>query len=158
MILYIYSYVVRNPFHSETRIDLKKISWEELSILINKVFFHGGEINITKASTQYNEAYSTLTYNDLDSYSLVCDERYGYLLGCSIFENDEYPEGSYLRLINKNEVLSEKIYTFAPFDDEWSARYVNQDIEIALKIFKEIYNHGYLSTESKQLFKDNLTS
>jgi len=60
MILYIYSYVVRNPFHSETRIDLKKISWEELSILINKVFFHGGEINITKANTQYNEAYSTL--------------------------------------------------------------------------------------------------
>ncbi|WP_228146200.1 pirin-like C-terminal cupin domain-containing protein [Acinetobacter sp. ANC 4648] len=27
--------------------------------------------------------------------------------------------------MNKNEILSEKIYTFAPFDDEWNALYVN---------------------------------
>ncbi|MDM1492700.1 hypothetical protein [Acinetobacter indicus] len=158
MISYVYSYVTRDPFHSETRVDVETVSWKDLATLINKVFFQGGEINIIKVDTQYNEEFSALVYRDLDSYSLVCDKRYGYLLGCSIYENHEYPKGGYLRLINKNEIQSDKIYTFAPYDDEWSARYVNQDIETALKIFKEIYNNGYLSTDSKKLFKDNFST
>lgn len=158
MISYLYSYVTRDPFHSTTRADVKTVSWKDLAILINKVFFQGGEINIIKADTQYNEEFSALVYHELDSYSLVCDKRYGYLLGCSIYKNQEYPKGSYLRLINKNEIHSDKIYTFAPYDDEWSARYVNQDIETALKIFKEIYNNGYLSSDSKKLFKDNFST
>ncbi len=158
MITYLYSYVIRYPFHSEIRIDVKTISWEDLVTLINKVFFQGGEINIVKADTQYNEEFSALTYHDLDNYSLVCDKRYGYLLGCSISENQEYPEGAYLSLINKNEIKSKKVYIFAPFEDEWEAQYINQDIKIALKIFKEIYENGYLSTDSKKLFRENCST
>jgi len=42
MISYVYSYVTRDPFHSETRVDVETVSWKDLATLINKVFFQGG--------------------------------------------------------------------------------------------------------------------
>lgn len=153
MIVYVCSYVLRNPFFSETRIDVKEIGWEKLSNIVKNVFSSGGSVTIHKTDADSSEEYGRLAYSDIDSYSMVCDSRYGYLFGCSISENEEYPEGNYLRLVNKKAKNPDEIYIFEPHEDEWKAKYVNQDLELALKIFKEIYKHGELSLESKIIFE-----
>lgn len=155
MILYVCDYVIRAPFQSETRVNLENISWEHLSGLIIEIFNRGGSLVIYKTEAEYREEYGALSYHEIDSYSMICDERYGYLIGCSISESKEYPEGTYLKLVNKNEMDLDKVYIFSPYDDEYNAKFVNQDINIALEIFKEIFHHGHLSSKLKSLFLDN---
>lgn len=149
MILYVCSYVVRTPFFSEKRIDLKEMGWEKLSNIIKNVFSFGGNVIIHKTDADYSEEFERLAYSDIDSYSMVCDSRYGYLFGCSISENEEYPEGTYLRLVNKIAKNPDEIYIFEPHEDEWKAKYVNHDLELALNFFKDIYEYGDLLKESK---------
>lgn len=149
MILYVCSYVVRTPFFSEKRIDLKEMGWEKLSNIIKNVFSFGGNVIIHKTDADYSEEFERLAYSDIDSYSMVCDSRYGYLFGCSISENEEYPEGTYLRLVNKIAKNPDEIYIFEPHEDEWKAKYINQDLELALNLFKDIYEYGDLLKESK---------
>lgn len=153
MILYVCSYVVRTPFFSEKRIDLKEMGWEKLSNIIKNVFYFGGSVIIHKTDADYSEEFERLAYSDIDSYSMVCDSRYGYLLGCSISENEEYPDGTYLRLVNRAAKNPDEIYIFEPHEDEWKAKYVNQDLELSLKLFKDIYEDGELSFESKIMFE-----
>lgn len=153
MILYVCSYVVRTPFFSEKRIDLKEMGWEKLSNIIKNVFYFGGSVIIHKTDADYSEESERLAYSDIDSYSMVCDSRYGYLLGCSISENEEYPAGTYLRLVNRAAKNPDEIYIFEPHEDEWKAKYVNQDLELSLKLFKDIYEYGELSFESKIMFE-----
>ncbi|MDN8233434.1 hypothetical protein QZK15_14260 [Acinetobacter baumannii] len=153
MILYVCSYVVRNPFFSEKRIDVKKMGWGKLSNIIKDIFSFGGSVIIHKTDADYSEESGRLAYDDIDSYSMVCDSRYGYLFGCSISENEEYPEGICLRLVNRKAKNPEEVYIFEPHEDEWQAKYVNQDLELALKLFKDIYEHGELSFESKTIFE-----
>ncbi|EGT90144.1 hypothetical protein ABNIH1_15731 [Acinetobacter baumannii ABNIH1] len=116
-------------------------------------FSFGGSVIIHKTDADYSEESGRLAYDDIDSYSMVCDSRYGYLFGCSISENEEYPEGIYLRLVNRKAKNPEEVYIFEPHEDEWQAKYVNQDLELALKLFKDIYEHGELSFESKTIFE-----
>lgn len=148
MILYVCSYVVRTPFFSEKRIDLKEMGWEKLSNIIKNVFYFGGSVIIHKTDADYSEESERLAYSDIDSYSMVCDPRYGYLLGCSISENEEYPAGTYLRLVNRAAKNPDEIYIFEPHEDEWKAKYVNQDLELALNLFKDIYEYGDLLEDS----------
>ncbi|MFC1397842.1 hypothetical protein [Acinetobacter lactucae] len=152
MILYVCSYVLRKPFFSEKRVDLKEIGWEKLSNIVKNVYSVGGSVIIHKTDANYSEDSGRLAYSDIDSYSMVCDSRYGYLFGCSISENEEYPEGTYLHLVNRKAKNPEEVYVFEPHEDEWQAKYVNQDLELALKLFKDIYEHGELSFESKIMF------
>ncbi len=42
---------------------------------------------------------------------------------------------------------------FEPHEDEWKAKYVNQDLELLLNLFKDIYQHGELSLDSKASFE-----
>ncbi|EPQ6133826.1 hypothetical protein, partial [Acinetobacter baumannii] len=112
MILYVCSYVVRNPFFSEKRIDVKKMGWGKLSNIIKDIFSFGGSVIIHKTDADYSEESGRLAYDDIDSYSMVCDSRYGYLFGCSISENEEYPEGIYLRLVNRKAKNPEEVYIF----------------------------------------------
>lgn len=149
MILYVCSYVVRTPFFSEKRIDLKEMGLEKLSNIIKNIFSFGGSVIIHKTDADYSEESERLAYSDIDSYSMVCDSRYGYLFGCSISENEEYPEGTYLRLVNKIAKNPDEIYIFEPHEDEWKAKYVNHDLELALNFFKDIYEYGDLLKESK---------
>lgn len=153
MILYVCTYVVRPPFFSEKRIDLKEVGWEKLSNIIKNVFYFGGSVIIHKTDADCSEESERLAYSDIDSYSMVCDSRYGYLLGCSISENEEYPAGTYLRLVNRAAKNPDEIYIFEPHEDEWKAKYVNQDLELSLKLFKDIYEDGELSFESKIMFE-----
>ena len=44
---------------------------------------------------------------------MVCDSRYGYLFGCSISENEEYPAGTYLRLVNRKTKSPEEVYVLS---------------------------------------------
>lgn len=153
MILYVCSYVLRNPFFSEKRIDIKEMGWEKLSNIVKNVFSFGGSVIIHKTDVDSSEEYGRLAYSDIDSYSMVCDSKYGYLFGCSISENENYPEGTYLRLVNKNAKNPDEIYIFEPHEDEWKAKYVNQDLELLLNLFKDIYQHGELSLDSKASFE-----
>lgn len=153
MILYVCSYLVRTPFFSETRIDVKEMGWEKLSNIVKNVFSFGGSVIIHKTDANYSEDSGRLAYSDIDSYSMICDPRYGYLFGCSISENEEYPAGTYLRLVNRGAKNSDEIYIFEPHEDEWKAKYVNQDLELSLKLFKDIYEYGELSFESKIMFE-----
>lgn len=153
MILYVCSYVVRNPFFSEKRIDVKEMGWEKLSNIVKSVYSVGGSVIIHKTDADYSEESGRLAYSDIDSYSMICDSRYGYLFGCSISENEEYPEGVYLRLVNKIAKNPDKFYIFEPHEDEWQAKYVNQDLELALNLFKHIYEYGELLFESKIMFE-----
>ncbi|ABS90158.1 hypothetical protein J7S89_03760 [Acinetobacter baumannii] len=148
MILYVCSYVLRKPFFSEKRVDLKEIGWEKLSNIVKKVFSCGGSIIIHKTDADYSEESERLVYSDINSYSMVCDSRYGYLFGCSISENEEYPAGTYLRLVNRKTKNPDEIYIFEPHEDEWKAKYVNQDLELALNLFKDIYEYGDLLEDS----------
>jgi len=153
MILYVCGYVVRTPFLSETRIDVKEMGWEKLSNIVKSVYSVGGSVIIHKTDADHSEESGRLVYSDIDSYSMICDSRYGYLFGCSISENEEYPEGIYLRLVNKIAKNPDKFYIFEPHEDEWQAKYVNQDLELALNLFKDIYEYGGLSLESKIMFE-----
>ncbi|MFV5516492.1 hypothetical protein [Acinetobacter gerneri] len=152
MIIYVCDYVIREPFITEHSLDIKQLGLEELLDIVKKVYTTGGSVLVRKTDAQISEEYGGLDYDDIDRYSMVCDPRYGYLLGCSIDQNEGFPNGTYLSLINKEEKDPEKNYVFDPYDDEWQAKYVNQDIKIALNVFKEIYDLGELSAESKKLF------
>ncbi|SSU24866.1 Uncharacterised protein [Acinetobacter baumannii] len=55
--------------------------------------------------------------------------------------------------MNRKAKNPEEVYIFEPHEDEWQAKYVNQDLELALKLFKDIYEHGELSFESKTIFE-----
>ena len=149
MILNVCSYVIRNPFLSESRIGVKEMGWEKLSNIVKNVYAVGGSVIIHKTDADYSEESGRLAYSDIDSYSMVCDSKYGYLFGCSISENKEYPTGIYLRLVNRKTKNPDEIYIFEPHEDEWKAKYVNQDLELALNLFKDIYEYGELSFKSK---------
>ncbi|ELW81904.1 hypothetical protein J576_2806 [Acinetobacter sp. 766875] len=129
------------------------MGWEKLSNIVKNVYAVGGSVIIHKTDADYSEESGRLAYSDIDSYSMVCDSKYGYLFGCSISENEEYPEGTYLRLVNRKAKDPEEVYVFEPYEDEWQAKYVNQDLELVLKLFKDIYEHGELSFEAKIIFK-----
>ncbi|EKU70299.1 hypothetical protein ACINWC136_1989 [Acinetobacter pittii] len=58
-----------------------------------------------------------------------------------------------MRLVNKNAKNPDEIYIFEPHEDEWKAKYVNQDLELLLNLFKDIYQHGELSLDSKASFE-----
>ncbi len=88
MILYVCSYVLRKPFFSEKRVDLKEIGWEKLSNIVKKVFSCGGSIIIHKTDADYSEESERLVYSDINSYSMVCDSRYGYLFGWALLHKD----------------------------------------------------------------------
>lgn len=147
MILYVCSYVVRDSIQRGDRIDIKEIGWFDLSKIIKEIFYSGGSISISKTITEYQDEYSTFCYKDLDYYYMICDKRYGYIFNFST-ENEE--KG--FSLFNKNDLGTQKNYTFQPYDDEYNSQYVHQDLELAIKIFKEIYEDGYISTDSKKLF------
>ncbi|MDM9639184.1 hypothetical protein [Acinetobacter nosocomialis] len=149
MILYVCSYVIRTPFLSESRIGVKEMGWEKLSNIVKNVYAVGGSVIIHKTDADYSEESGGLAYSDIDSYSMVCDSKYGYLFGCSISENKEYPTSIYLRLVNRKTKNPDEIYIFEPHEDEWKAKYVNQDLELALNLFKDIYEYGELSFKSK---------
>ncbi|MEQ1343761.1 hypothetical protein [Acinetobacter seifertii] len=153
MILYVCSYVITTPFLSETRIDLKEMGLEKLSNIVKNVYAVGGSVIIHKTDADYSEESGRLAYDDIDCYSMVCDSKYGYLFGCSISENEEYPEGTYLRLVNREAKNPNEIYIFESHEDEWEAEYVNQDLELVLNLFKDIYECGELSFESKIMFE-----
>ncbi|WP_168383289.1 hypothetical protein [Acinetobacter indicus] len=155
MIMFVCDYVVREPFRSELRINLKKMSWDYISGLILEIYKNGGSFIIYKTETEYQEEYSTYSYHDIDTYSLISDKKYGYILGCSISNCKEYPEGTYLKLINKDVHELDNVYIFSPYDDEYNSKFVNQDIDIALRIFKEIFTNGCLTPELLTLFVDN---
>ncbi|WP_151762413.1 hypothetical protein, partial [Acinetobacter seifertii] len=110
MILYVCSYVITTPFLSETRIDLKEMGLEKLSNIVKNVYAVGGSVIIHKTDADYSEESGRLAYDDIDCYSMVCDSKYGYLFGCSISENEEYPEGTYLRLLNREAKYPDKFY------------------------------------------------
>lgn len=45
-------------------------------------------------------------------------------------------------------------FTFLnPMKMNWKAKYVNQDLELLLNLFKDIYQHGELSLDSKASFE-----
>lgn len=132
-----------------TRIDVKEMGWEKLSNIVKSVYSVGGSVIIHKTDADYSVESGQLAYSDTDSYSMICDSRYGYLFGCSISENQEYPEGIYLRLVNRIAKNPDEIYIFGPHEDEWKAKYVNHDLELALNFFKDIYEYGDLLKESK---------
>lgn len=153
MILYVCSYVIRTPFLSESRIRVKEMGLEKLSNIVKNVYAVGGSVIIHKTDADYSEESGRLAYSDIDCYSMVCDSKYGYLFGCSISENEEYPEGTYLRLVNREAKYPDKFYIFESYEDEWQAKYVNQDLDLVLNLFKDIYEYGELSFESKIMFE-----
>ena len=148
MIIYFCDYTIRDPKQHGTRIDIKEIGWLALSTIIKDIFHLGGSINICKTRTEYSEEYLTCSYDDLDRYYMICDKKYGYTLG---FNTEE----SHFTLLNKNDVGTQKIYTFQHYDDEYNSQYVHQDLELATKIFKEIYDSGHISIDSKKLFEEH---
>lgn len=77
------------------------MGWEKLSNIVKNVYAVGGSVIIHKTDADYSEESGRLAYSDIDSYSMVCDSKYGYLFGCSISENKEYPTSIYLRLVNR---------------------------------------------------------
>lgn len=148
MIIYFCDYTIRDPKQHGTRIDIKEIGWLALSTIIKDIFHLGGSINICKTRTEYLDEYSTSSYDDLDRYYMISDKKYGYILG---FNTEE----SHFTLLNKNDFSTQEIYTFQPYDDEYQSQYVHQDLELATKIFKEIYDSGHISIDSKKLFKEH---
>ena len=148
MIMYLCDYTIRDPKQHGTRINIKEIGWLALSTIIKDIFHSGGSIRICKTRTEYLDEYLTFSYQDLDHYYMICDEKHGYILG---FNTEE----GLFTLLNKNNAGTQKIYTFHPYDDEYDFQYVHQDLELATKIFKEIYDSGHISIDSKKLFKEH---
>lgn len=148
--IYLLNYSIYKPFVGNYHLDVHSLGWNYIKSILEDVYVKGGEFVIERAVPRYNEGKyiefkEVIGYDYFDKYSFVCDPNCGYLFGCSIYECEKYPEGAYFSLINKAVSNPNEIFVFSPYDDEWEARYVNQDINIALILFKEIYDNGKLS-------------
>lgn len=152
MFVYLLKYSVQSPFSNEYDLNIHSLGWDYVVSKLKDVYIGGGELIIEKSTPIYNEGKyldfkEVVGYESSDKYSFICDKRHGYLLRCYIEKTKEYPEGGYFYLVNKKFEFSTKKITFEPYDDEWPEKYVNQDFELALIIFKEVYENGTLSLD-----------
>lgn len=143
-------YLIRRPYQHDYNINFVGIDWETIASLLVDVLTNSGEFVVQQTEPVYNEdkyvEFKTETgYICLGRYSLVSDSHHGFLMGCSFNANDLYPQGAYFSLINKAAKDPKEKIVFQPHEDEWDAELVNQDINIALAIFKELYDNGEIS-------------
>lgn len=157
MFVYLLKYTLQNPFFHEYHLNIHDLGWDYVKSKLMEVYNRGGQFIIEKANPIYNEGKyfdfkEVVGYEYADKLSFICDHRHGYLLKYYIEKSKEYPEGGYFYLVNKTVEFSTEMITFEPYDDEWPVKYVSQDFDLALIIFKEIYDNGMLSLD--QLYKN----
>lgn len=160
MQFYLEHYSIYNPKESGQNfkpIDIvDDLGWDRFSEIILKMHQGGGQMTVFLGEPVYTngpfvEFHEIDYYVTSESFIFTCDTRYGYLLDHSIYKDEECTD--YFWLENPNVLNPDETFVFSPYDDEWKAKKINQDINIALKVFKEIYDHLCLSDETKRLFK-----
>lgn len=153
MFIYLLNYSVYNSALREYNVNIHDVGWDYIESKLRNVYENGGEFVIEKSIPFYNEGkyveFKKITgYSPVDRYSFISDKRHGYLLTFYIEENQGDIESGHFDLLNKNCQFSTKKITFEPYDDEWLEKYVNQDFDLALTTFKEIYENGMLSSDT----------
>ncbi|WHR58515.1 hypothetical protein [Acinetobacter haemolyticus] len=132
------------------------MGWDEFSEIILKMYQGGGQMTVFLGEPVYTEE-PYVEFREIDHYTISekfifdCDIKHGYLLDHRIYDDGECIE--YFWLENSSVVDPNETFVFSQYEDEWEAKRINRDINIALKIFKELYDNNQLSEDIKMLFK-----